>query len=137
MNKKVKERLVDYQEKLIQKLQDPEHAVGYLNVALADEDPRMFLLALKNVVEAHGEEFATIAKKSDLNRENLYRMLSKKGNPRLTSIVSLLNSIGFHLSVGFHKIKGRAKVSNDPKIQKAHEKVIKKYDSVFAKLAKK
>jgi probable addiction module antidote protein len=94
MNKK----LIDYQEKLLQDLQNPKEAIAYLNASLIDEDPRIFLLALKNVVAAQGK-IATIAKKTKLNRENLYRMLSKKGNPKLSSIVPVLNVLGFHLSV--------------------------------------
>jgi len=89
----------DYQEKLLQDLQDPELASTYLNVALMDEDPRVFLLALKNVYEAQGGEMAALAKKTNISRENLYRILSKKGNPKLTNIVSLLNAVGFSLAV--------------------------------------
>jgi DNA-binding phage protein len=48
----MKRKFRDYQEKLIQDLQDPELATAYLNVALTDEDPPVFLLALKNVCEA-------------------------------------------------------------------------------------
>jgi len=93
----------DYQEKLIQDLQDPELASAYLNEALLDEDPRIFLLALKNVMLAQGEEMATLARKTKLSRENLYRILSKKGNPKLTSIIALLNAAGFSLAVQPHK----------------------------------
>ena len=42
----------DFQDKLIQDLKNPECANAYLNEALLDEDQRIFLLALKNVVEA-------------------------------------------------------------------------------------
>ena len=35
----------------MQDLQDPKEAQAYLNAALMDEDPRVFLLALKNVLE--------------------------------------------------------------------------------------
>ena len=93
----------DYQEKLIQDLQDPELASAYLNEALLDEDPRIFLLALKNVYEAQGEEMTSIARKTKLSRENLYRILSKKGNPKLTSIIALLNAAGFSLAVQPYK----------------------------------
>lgn len=37
----------DYQKKLLQDLQDPELSNAYLNEALFDEDPRIFLLALR------------------------------------------------------------------------------------------
>ncbi len=56
MKRTVKREFRDYQEKLIQDLQDPEEASLYLNEALKNEDPRVFLLALKNVCEAQGEE---------------------------------------------------------------------------------
>ena len=39
----------DYQEKLLRDLQDPELASAYLNISFMDKDPRIFLLALKNV----------------------------------------------------------------------------------------
>jgi probable addiction module antidote protein len=92
-----------YEEILIEDLKNPKKAMGYLNMALMDEDPRVFLLALKDVCKAQGKEMSLIANKSDLNRENLYRMLSKKGNPKLTSIVALLNTVGFSLAVQPYK----------------------------------
>lgn len=95
----MKRKFIDYQEILVQQLQDPELAKEYLNVALLDEDPRMFLLALKNICEAQEIEMTDLAKKTKLSRENLYRILSKKGNPKLTSIVSLLNAMGFSLAI--------------------------------------
>lgn len=101
----MKREFRDYQEKLLQDLQDPELASIYLNVALMDEDPRIFLIALKNVYEAQGEAMTSLAKKTNISRENLYRILSKKGNPKLTSIVSLLNAAGFSLSVQPHQHK--------------------------------
>lgn len=44
-----------YQEELIQYLKDPQKAVAYLNAALEEGEPDLFLFALKNVAEAHGE----------------------------------------------------------------------------------
>ncbi len=96
MNKK---RLMDYQERLLEDLQDPMEAQAYLNAALLDEDPRIFLLALKNVIEAQDKGMSALAKKTKLNRENLYRMLSKKGNPKISSIIPVLNSLGLQLAV--------------------------------------
>jgi probable addiction module antidote protein len=39
----------------------------------------VFLLALRNVAEARG--MTKLAARSKLNRESLYKMLSKRGNP--------------------------------------------------------
>ena len=99
----MKKRLIDYQDELIQSLQDPEEAVAYLNAALMDDDERVFLLALKNVLEAQEGDITSLAQVTKLNRENLYRMLSKKGNPKLTSIRSVLNALGLELAVQPYK----------------------------------
>ncbi len=96
MNKK---RLIDYQEQLLKKLQKEAFAKAYLNEALSDEDPRMFLLALKNVIQAQEEKISDIAKETNLTRTSIYRILSNKGNPKLTNIISLLGSVGLQLSV--------------------------------------
>ena len=49
-------RTRDYQEALLEALKDPEEAKVYLEVALEeyvqDNDKEVFLLALRNVVEA-------------------------------------------------------------------------------------
>lgn len=92
-------KFLDYEEELIKSLQDPAEALEYLNAALMDEDPRVFLLALKHVLKTQNVQIAQLAKKSNLNRENLYRILSQKGNPKLTSIISVLNTLGLQLAV--------------------------------------
>jgi probable addiction module antidote protein len=38
-----------------------------------------------------------LSKRSKLNRENLYRMLSKNGNPEIRSILILLHAMGLKL----------------------------------------
>jgi probable addiction module antidote protein len=40
-----------------------------------------------------------VPKKSGLNRENLYRILSEKGNPQLGSLSVILESMGLKLAV--------------------------------------
>lgn len=49
-----KAKALNYQEELIKRLRDPEHSLAYLNAALMEEDPKLFLIALRNVLEAHG-----------------------------------------------------------------------------------
>jgi DNA-binding phage protein len=44
--------LREFKHYFAEKLKDAQYATAYLNVALTDEDPRVFLLALKNVCEA-------------------------------------------------------------------------------------
>lgn len=91
------EPAVDYKSGLLTRLTDPKYAVGYLNAALEDEDQRIFLLALRDVAEARG--LSQLARDAQLNRENLYRMLSSNGNPQLSSLTALLRSIGLRLAI--------------------------------------
>ena len=86
-----------YQESLLQALQNPQEAAEYLTAALEDGDSAVFLLALRNVADAQGMK--TVAHKAQLNRENLYRMLSKQGNPQLGSLTALLDALNLRLAI--------------------------------------
>ncbi len=101
------EKETTYQEDLLASLKDPHEAAAYLNAAIEDGNRAVFLLALRNVAAAHGG-MTTIAEKAGLSRENLYRMLSKKGNPEIRSIINLLHSMGLKLAVE-PQIKGARK----------------------------
>ena len=87
-----------YEQVMDEDLEDPAEAAAYLNACLQDEDPEVFLLALRDVARARGG-LAKLAEITDLNREHLYRMLSEKGNPELRSLEALLDALGFRLSV--------------------------------------
>ncbi len=88
----------NYKEYLLEQLQDPKEAAAYLNAALHDEDPHVFLLALRDITEANGG-MAWLADEADLNRENLYRTLSTRGNPRFFNLLAVLDAIGLELSI--------------------------------------
>lgn len=94
----MKKKITNYQEDLIEALKDPNEAAVYLNAAIEDGDREVFLLAMRNVALAHGG-MATVAKKAHINRESLYRMLSKKGNPEFKSIFNLLPIVGLKISI--------------------------------------
>ncbi len=42
---------------------------------------------------------ARLADEAELNRENLYRTLSKRGNPRFFHLLAVLDAIGLELSI--------------------------------------
>ena len=44
----------NYQNSLIESLKDPTEAAEYLNAALEDGEPEVFLLALRDVVDSYG-----------------------------------------------------------------------------------
>lgn len=91
-----------YKESLLGDLCDPAEAKAYLDVALdefeSDGDREAFLVALRNVVEARGG-LAALSEQAHLNRQNLYRALSPKGNPKLETIGAILHGLGFRLTV--------------------------------------
>lgn len=92
--KKVTEK---YEKSLKEDLLDPAEAAEYLNAALEDGNEEIFLMALKDVAKAKG--ISEIARETKLNRENLYKILSTKGNPKLKSLRSVLHSVGLRMSI--------------------------------------
>lgn len=112
-----KAHTIDYETTLIEDLAaDPAEAAGYLSAALEDEDPRVFLVALRHVAQAYGG-VGRVAESTGLNRESLYRMLSEHGNPSIASLSTLLSEFGLKLEVGVKPVKRRRKPA--PKRSKA------------------
>jgi probable addiction module antidote protein len=95
-----------YEDSLKEALADPDDAAAYLSAALADGDPGVFLLALKDVANVHGG-VAKVARAARLNRESMYRMLSENGNPTVSSLNALLQSLGLRLAVTREKRRRR------------------------------
>lgn len=78
---------------------NPDFAAEYLRSALEDEDdPRVLLIALRRIAESKGG-IAKVAKAAGIERESLYRALSAKGNPRLSTLVAVTKAIGLKLTV--------------------------------------
>jgi probable addiction module antidote protein len=79
--------------------QNPNFAAEYLKVALQDaEEPGVLLIALRRIAEARGG-IAKVAKAAGIERESLYRALSAKGNPRLSTLVAVTKAVGLKLTV--------------------------------------
>jgi probable addiction module antidote protein len=77
---------------------DPLLTAEYLRAAIADSDePRVLLVTLRQVAKALG--MPVVARLANIERERLYRALSPKGNPRLSTIVAILRGVGLALSV--------------------------------------
>jgi probable addiction module antidote protein len=93
----MKKRSVSYEQGLKKSLADPREAAAYLNAALEDGSQDVFLMAMRDVAGARG--LTQLARETALNRENLYRLLSEKGNPRLSSLKVLLDSLGLKLAI--------------------------------------
>ena len=91
---------IAHDEAIVEELRrDPEFAAEYLKAALEDTDePRVLLVALRHLAEAKGG-MAKIAKAAGIERESLYRALSARGNPRLSTLTAVTKALGLRLTV--------------------------------------
>jgi len=88
----------DYKTDLLQDLRkDRKYAAAYLTAAARDSQEAL-LVALRDVTEAL-KGIGPVAAETGVNRENLYRALSRAGNPRLGTLGSVLSALGMSLSV--------------------------------------
>ena len=91
---------VSHDDVMIKKLRErPRFAAEYLKAAMEDADePEVLLIALRHVAEARGG-LAKVAKAAGIERESLYRALSARGNPRLSTILGVVKAVGLKLTV--------------------------------------
>ncbi len=91
---------LSHDEVVIKKLRDrPRFAAEYLKAALEDTDePEVLLIALRQIAEARGG-IAKVAKAAGIERESLYRALSPRGNPRLSTLIGVMKAVGLRLTV--------------------------------------
>ena len=104
---KVNNAAVSYRDSLIEDLRGDDVAQFEYIKANFEENgdiPGAILSAIRTVAEARG--FKNFAVETNLNRENLYRVLSEDGNPRLDTFFKILDGLGLRLSV-----EPKAKVS--------------------------
>jgi probable addiction module antidote protein len=77
-------------------LDDEETMAEYLNAALEDPNPDVFLAAVRDVAKARG--MAQLAKDAGLGRESLYKALAPGAKPRYDTILKLLHALGLKLA---------------------------------------
>jgi probable addiction module antidote protein len=79
-------------------LQDPKFAADFLSEALEQEDFDTFLLSLKDVIRVHGS-IAAFAEKAQISRTTLYNLFASPANPELRTILTILHTLGYTLTV--------------------------------------
>jgi probable addiction module antidote protein len=91
---------ISHDEAVVAELRkNPDFAAEYLRAALVDNDePSVLLVALRRVAEARGG-IAKVAKAAGVERESLYRALSVRGNPRLSTLVAVARAVGLKLTI--------------------------------------
>jgi probable addiction module antidote protein len=91
---------ISHDQALIRELRaDAKFAAEYLKAAMQDaEEPKVLLIALRQVTDALGG-VAKVAKAAGIERESLYRALSPRGNPRLSTLFAVTRALGLTLTV--------------------------------------
>jgi len=91
---------VSHDDVMVKKLRkNPAFAAEYLKAAMEDTDePKVLLIALRHLAEARGG-IAKLAKAAHVERESLYRALSLRGNPRLSTLLAVTKALGLSLTV--------------------------------------
>ena len=75
---------------------DSEEVIAeYLNAALEDEDPNVFLAAIGDIAKARG--MTELAKEAGLGRESLYKALTPGAKPRYDTVLRVIRALGVEL----------------------------------------
>jgi len=77
---------------------DPALALDVINNILEDGDQAELLTVLRQLAQAFGGVQA-VAEQARLNPTQIYRTLSPKGNPALSSLTAILKAMGLRLAV--------------------------------------
>ena len=77
---------------------DPALALEVINSLLSEGDQAELLIVLRQMAQAFGGVQA-VAEQAHLNPTQLYRTLSPKGNPALSSLSAILKAMGLRLAV--------------------------------------
>ncbi len=77
---------------------DSEEAMReYLAIALEDGDTATIQLVLRDIAKARG--MSELARKTQLNRESLYKSLSAQGNPSFASIMKIMSALDLKMTL--------------------------------------
>jgi probable addiction module antidote protein len=77
-------------------LKTQEDRLAYIEAAFEDGDPALITHALGDVARSIG--MTAVAKEAGVTREALYKALSKKGDPRLSTLLGVTKALGLQLS---------------------------------------
>ena len=95
-------RTRSHEDSVLEMLRDDEaFALDYLSVALEEIDEAggedAFLVAVRRVAEARGG-MLSLSQNTGLNRANLYRSIAVGGDPKLSTLLKVLQALGVGMS---------------------------------------
>jgi len=77
---------------------DSEKVIAeFLTAALEDPNPEAFVSAIGHVAKARG--MTSVAEKTGLGRESLYKAFAPGAKPRYENVIKILQSLGVKLQV--------------------------------------
>jgi len=77
---------------------DSEKVIAeFLTAALEDPNPEAFVSAIGHVAKARG--MTSVAEKTGLGRESLYKAFAPGAKPRYETVIKILQSLGVKLQV--------------------------------------
>lgn len=88
---------IDFKQDFYKELENPDAAEAYLNDAMESGETRVILLAVRDVAKVRG--VAEVAKRTGIQREHLYTILSENGNPTLENFSAIVDALGYELQV--------------------------------------
>src|SRR5690606_37456935 len=77
---------------------DPALALDIINSILEEGDQAELLIVLRQLAQAFGG-VQRVSEQAQLNPTQLYRTLSRNGNPALSSLTAILKAMGLRLAV--------------------------------------
>ncbi|MFK4767646.1 MULTISPECIES: addiction module antidote protein [Rhizobiaceae] len=78
-------------------LDSPDAMLEYLELAMEDENPDVFIAALGHVAKARG--MSQVAELSGLGRESLYKALKSGSKLRYETVQKVVQALGFRLAL--------------------------------------
>lgn len=77
---------------------DPEFAVFHLAECAKDPEPRVFLRALKQVIESRPGGLSAVARKAQVDRAGLFRALEGPSIPNWSTVTRVLRALRLDIS---------------------------------------
>lgn len=74
-----------------------EAIAAYLEAALEDGEPHVVAMALGNIARAKG--MTSVANDAGITREALYKSLSEKGDPKLSTLLGVIKALGLRVTI--------------------------------------
>ena len=95
---------VSYDKFLIERLKNPEHAAGFIEAILSEEnsEPELLCNALKKVIEAYGSHKNSSESDQEYSKK-LDKILTTINSQEIYNFISLLNSLGFQVEIKVKK----------------------------------